>query len=280
MKKDQQQSKNSKRRKTEFIKKNFSNKGSGISQKSLISDIEVKSAFLLDDLSSQKSLHMSKKNFNINSKNLKISEQNNCQINTTNTEMETKIKREKSSNFETRPRRNEFSKDTNWMASIQQINTRKKSQNSLREKIEKDVFNLLDNDESNNYDPSLEHHQYRVKHSTTSIRKEKLKQTFSTQPCTEKSFNYSKTEFFEQNFEKKIKDAFFEGSLFVESPNIEKAFDPNNVAKTFNFNKEELEDEERNLEDDRFNPFRAKEEGLDFNDEFGRFGKIGLDNKN
>lgn len=162
------------------------------------------------------------------------------------------------------------------MASIQKINIRvQESQKSFREKIEKDVYNLIDNDESNNYDPTTEY-KCRAKHSVTTIEKEKLKQTFSTQPYTEKSFNYSKSEFIELNFEKKIKDIFLKESLFVDSPSLKKAFDEPKINRTFVSDTKKCDKGINEGDEERFNPFKIQNQDVKFRPELARFGQFGF----
>lgn len=167
--------------------------------------------------------------------------------------------------FETRPRRNEFSRDTNWMTSIQQLSYQEPiDQTKLGEKIEKDVYELIDNDESNNYDP-IEEKRY----SQTTLNSKKIRDmmSFSTQPTEKQSFNYSKKT---MDCDKKVKDLFLQESMFCESPELEKAFGVKNYNKTFNFQEEMRKEKDKK----GFNPFTNEKEKIEIKGEYKIFGDM------
>lgn len=173
--------------------------------------------------------------------------------------------------IETRPRRNEFSKDTNWLNSIQNLrapnchqpeadsyqNGTKIFDSSLGKKIERDVFQLIDDDESNLYDPTIENGSPLSKKSKISVNANKgtcnkLKVSLSTQPTQGGSFamsnlNFDKNlqEIFSSEYKNSSQEILNESKLQKDQPDADRQIIYRNLGQEASLEK-------------RFNPFRAK----------------------
>lgn len=176
--------------------------------------------------------------------------------------------------IETRPRRNEFSQDSNWLSSIQNLKQAWNGQDevtepgkccqkifdsSLGKKIQRDVFQLIDEDESNLYDPTVENSSPISKKSGSGCNltqankgKCKLKVSLSTQPTQGgESFGFSHL-----NFDKNLQEIFCNDQMDIaggkgdaQGPHLE---DQDTESKGGLEGEASLEK--------RFNPFRAQDD--------------------